>query len=278
MASDAPLIKQAQLGHFSLQPPASCQSYWPCIASACDQVGDLSWVVADPAATQGTWGSFMYLPLRNFAHGWMELLAAGQGFGNQPTMHCVPGRPGIPSTQSAPSSSGLGWSTASSVAFCFEMQLYVTHSTGGTPSLWVNFYDHADADTASEITVQFIGGQSTAGDVRVNAMGGASGYSTVTATAAAPTNEWCHLALQRQANSTDLLMYANGVLAATLSGTTQLACIDKISLQCLFTNSDHRIYAREVAFYNELRYPTSNTSGSAFTIANTQRRWNSMML
>ena len=87
--------------------------------------------------------------------------------------------------------------------------------------------------------------------------------------------------LQKVAGSDSLYGYINGALISTLAVTAPLSCIDKVNFQAFFTDANHNIFVRELAFFSETRYPTTplTAGGSVYwTIPDTQRRWNSMML
>ena len=161
------------------------------------------------------------------------------------------------------------------------MQFYNEHTfPTNTPQMWVTFEDSADVDFSNEILVQFKGASSTTGDVSLTTQGGATGYNNSTVNTVAEANRWNHYAMQKTANSTDIYFYVNGTLVVTLTGTSQLTCIDKVSIQSFFADADHKNMIREVMMWSEARYPTTSPSGGTvgWTIPDGRRRWNSMML
>jgi hypothetical protein len=259
-----------------LQPPSTCLAYWPCISSTCDQVGDLHWVRPDTSQSQGTYGVFTHLPLRSFAHGGMPLIRNTEGYGNYPSISAFPNR-SVPTTQ--PSSSGIGWPSSLSSAWTCELQIYIQHSATVTPQVYFRFFDDADADMASEADVGMNPGRTTAGQIQFWSLGGSSPIYNMPS-ALAPANEWVHLALMKAAGAETIYVYIQGRLETTMTPTAPLSNIDKVRFQSFFSDDDHGIFIRELAFWSEARYPTTNgANGTAWTMpSDKQARWNSMML
>ena len=214
-------------------------------------------LVRETSDDQGEWGVYEHI----------HPLASPDGLVISESIRLFPNRQ-VPDAQ--PSSRGIGWDATT--AWLIEGQFWL-------PSGALQVLLSPDADTDGEspdilylLTIAQSGDLTFRWDDRIGHAGGNTVPNLIR------TNRWHHLALQKNANDSNVRVYCDGNLVLTEDVTYPLACFDLVK----FGVAGGQPRVREFNIRASSPLPTIPFSPGvvsyATVLGDTQSRWNSYML
>jgi hypothetical protein len=254
---DANRLRHARMGHLPLEPSSDCLCYFPLSGGKSDMGPSGLHLVKETDDDQGTWGVYTHIaPL------------ASDGLSLSENVHIFPNRT-VPNAQV--SSKGIGWDATAS--WLLEGQFWIP--SGAT--LQIVCTADADADINAPdffyITTLYASGDMI---FRWDNRSGQSGNTT--ASDVILPNRWHHIAMQKNADDSNVRIYRDGLLIMVVDVPYSLTNFDAVK----FGVVDGISRVREFSVRTLAVYPiTPFTPGPvtfASTLGDTQSRWNSYMI
>jgi hypothetical protein len=262
LRNDPMRIRHARAGHLPMDPHPDAYCYFPRISGDEDiSPADLNWVVPISQNQTSEYGTFKLA----------EITPAMLAFNDGPRIFA---NKTVPAVQ--PSTSGNGWGSASSDAWCIELQVKLLDTNSIFSMMWTS---DSDRDLSFPDFLTKVQLHATDGVFDYRWEDRQTSHQTDAVSGVVSQNKWHHCAIQKPSGGDRLYFFLDGVLHFETDVTTNAP--QTIDLIWIY-GSGNAIF-REYSVRASCPYPTIPFSPSspvsfASLLGLGQSRWNSHML